>query len=197
MSESPALFRHLRKAAGVFALLLVLVPAGRLLFEAAFYPWARSFGLWPVLVGSWQGEMRGASGASPVFLEIESTFFFASSTRHLTPIDGRLRWCDEGTIRDYDIDGNVDDWRGTRFTLAVYGTGGRESGQSPDRLAAEWRDDTIEATGTLWRQGGTAAAEAARGAARGEEAPRVRYSLRRGTEDDFLAACGGSRARGR
>lgn len=181
--------RRVVKALAVVALLFVLVPTSRMLLEALFYPWARSFTLWPVLVGDWHGAMQGSAGATPVFIELRSAFMGSSDMRHLQPIIGRMRWCAGTMIRDYTIRGDVETWRGTRFRIAVDGMGGRESGESPDELAGEWRGDTIQATGRLWPNGGTASAEVTRGSEHSDRAPDVRYVLRRGEESEFVAAC--------
>jgi hypothetical protein len=183
--------RRVLEALAVIALLFVLVPASRLLLEAAFYPWARSFGLWPVLVGTWRGEMQGPAGTTPVFLELQSRFMGSSSVRHLEPIGGRLRWCHAPrAIRDFTLRGDADAWRGTRFTVAVDAQDVLGSDELPDKIAAEWRGDTIEATGTLWRRStNTASAEATRSRAQLAGVPQVRYVLRRGAEAEFVAAC--------
>lgn len=186
--------QRVRKPLAVMALVVALVLTSRLLFEAVFYPWARSFGLWPVLVGTWHGEMHGPAGTTPVFVELRSRYMGSSSVRHLQPIGGRLRWCHApAAIRDYTLRGDVGDWRGTRFEVAVDATEGQAPGEAPDEITAEWRGDTIEATGTLWRRGGhTASAEATRGSAYSAEVPQVRYVLRRGAESEFVAVCSGA-----
>lgn len=191
---TPMLRRHVLRALAVMALLFVLVPASRMLLEALFYPWARSFGLWPVLVGSWRGEMHGPAGTTPVFIELRSRFMGSSDIRHIEPIGGRLRWCDgRAAIRDYAVRGDVQTWRGYRFRIVIDGDGGQTSSESPDDVVAEWRGDIIEGTGRLWRHGRTASAEATRGSAYSDGAPRVSYVLRRGEEDEFVAACSGAR----
>jgi hypothetical protein len=124
-------------------------------------------------------------GVSFVFFEIRGVRLNRGS--HLY---GSAKWCDRrGRIRNYELSGRPDNWRGTRFSLSTRGVGEQESGVSPGELQGEWHGDEIRATGALVSQGRTATAYASE-TSRPASAPPVRYTLRRGSETAFLTACG-------
>lgn len=153
--------------------------------DAAFAPWMRSFGLWPTLTDNWHGEMHAPNGGvSFVYLEIRGVRLQRGSH-----IYGRAKWCDEaGRISDYEISGRPENWRGTHFSLSTTGIVDREDGVSPGELQGEWRGEEIHATGTLVSHSRTATASTSE-ASQSASAARVRYTLRRGSEAAFLAAC--------
>jgi len=158
-----------------------------LALDVAFAPWMRSFGLWPTLTGNWHGELRMADGGvSFVYFEIRGVRLQRGSH-----IYGSAKWCDgSGRIWDYEISGRPDNWRGTRFYISTRGVVERESGVSPGELQGEWRgDDEIHGTGALVSHNRTATAYASE-TTRSSSASPVRYTLRRGGETAFLAACG-------
>jgi hypothetical protein len=154
--------------------------------DVAFAPWMRSFGLWPTLTGDWHGELQMADGGvSFVYLEIRGVRLQRGSH-----IYGSAKWCDgSGRIWDYEISGHPDNWRGTRFYLSTRAAVERESGESPGELQGEWRGDEIHASGGFVSHSRTATAFAS-ATSRRAPAPTVRYTLRRGSETAFRAACG-------
>jgi hypothetical protein len=155
-------------------------------FDVARAPWSRSFGLWPTLAGDWTGELVTADGrAQPVFFAIRGWV----PRRGRPFIEGRARLCDDnGSVRDLQISGRPDDWRGTRFQVSIAGTNGHDSRLVPGDLHGEWQGDAIRAAGVLVSGGPVATADVSR-QARPAEPPRVHYALRRGSEREFLAAC--------
>lgn len=178
----------------VLGFMVALACAGvvvRLLMEVAVHPWARSFGLWPTLTGDWTGELITAGVSTPVYVEIRSDFAWRSDVRHSPFITGRLEWCDgTGAIREFDVSGDVENWRGTAFHLTLYRRDPARAGESPAELAGIWDGDTIEGRGTLVQHGPTATAEVTRGqATAAHAAPAITYMLRRSGRDVFLTAC--------
>jgi hypothetical protein len=179
-----------RRAVLRFVVTLVLaglvVVSFAFLLEVPFAPWARSLGMWPTLTGEWTGELETAEGATqPVYLEIRG----GVPRRGRPYIDGRARLCDgSGAIRDFEIFGSPDNWRGTRFHLSARSLVEDDSGFGPGDLQAEWLGDEIRATGVLISRSPVATASASR-SSRVEAPPTVRYALRRGNEADFLSAC--------
>ena len=163
--------------------------AASIALEVPIAPWMRSFGWWPTLTGTWHGTLETADGReSPVYFDIQGEVL--GGTRHVGNIRGSARWCDRsGSIRDYEISGDPDNWRGTRFRLSTTSVIEREDGRSPAALRGEWSGDEIRATGVLVSHGRTAVASATR-SSRTPEPPAIRITLRRGSEADFLAACG-------
>jgi hypothetical protein len=170
---------------GLFAALTVL--------EIPIAPWIRSFGLWPTLTGNWNGTLETANGrVSFVYFEIRGEVFKPGSRGARRPnIYGTARWCDEsGRIWHYRISGGPDNWRGTMFHLSTRGEVERDSGVALGDLRGEWSGDEIRAVGALVPLARTATVEATESSRPSAAPPLVRYTLNRGDEKDFLAACG-------
>lgn len=175
-----------------FAAIFALFLGGTLLLEIPLAPWLRSFGLWSTLTGDWQGEVRTPDGRlSVVYIEIRGDVLKPGARGpQRSYIHGLARWCDaRGRIWDYEIWGNPDNWRGTRFHLSTRGTVSRESGFGLGNLRGEWSGDEIRAIGVLVPHPRTATAQATRTAMPDVAPPEVQYTLRRGSEEEFLAAC--------
>ncbi len=175
----------------MLALLTVGGVAILMLLEVPFTPWARSFGMWPTLTGEWIGELETAEGRSlPVFLEMGGGFRGRS-----TYIDGRARLCyRRDAIREFKVAGRPDNYRGTKFHLSLRQNVEGDSGLVPGNLQGEWQGDEIRATSTLISLSPVGTASATAGS-RAAEPPRARYALRRGSEQQFLAACAGKDSR--
>jgi hypothetical protein len=160
--------------------------------EVPMAPWMRSFGLWPTLTGTWHGMLETPSGRrSLMYFDIQGEVFSAGR-RYIrgNNIRGSARWCDgSGQIRDYEISGDVDNWRGTRFHLSTRSVVDREDGEWPTAIQGDWSGDEIRTTGVLVSHSRTATATATR-SSRSPGPPPIRITLRRGSEADFLAACG-------
>jgi hypothetical protein len=171
-------------------MMLALITIGGLailiFLELPFTPWARSFGMWPTLTGRWIGELRTEDGRSqPVFFELSGGFRGRS-----TYINGRARVCDRrDAIRDFEVSGRPDNWRGTRFHFSPNGTVEIRPGLAAGRLEAEWSGDEIRGSGPLFQPGGVASASVSRDSP-SPQTQRAQLMLRRGSERDFLAACG-------
>jgi hypothetical protein len=173
------------------AALGVVVALVPVILETPFAPWARSFGLWQTLTGDWHGELMMPDGRTdPIYFEIRHPFPLLDRCRDCPKrIEGRARVCEaQGTVRDYDIAGNVSNWRGTKFYLALSMAAEQQPGLAVRELRGEWEGDSIRATGDLVKLGHTVSIEATDSSDR-PTSQQVRYTLRRGTEDDFLAAC--------
>jgi hypothetical protein len=183
--------RRLLRSLTTVALVMALGVALLLAAEAAFAPWSRSFGLWPTLAGGWVGELTiDNDRTTPVYLELGGGMPSGGSRRR-PYINGQARWCDgSGPIRDYEVSGAPDNWRGTQFQLSLRNVIERSSGVSPTGLQGHWAGDEIRGTSELVAHATTVTATVSRAVGRAaDSAPRVRYHLRRGDEDDFLAAC--------
>lgn len=188
----PGWRRAIRK--GVLLLLVLWVGgvAALMFLEVPFVPWARSFGLWPTLTGTWHGELRADGRVAAVYFELRG----GMPSRQCVScprIRGRAKVCAAGAaIREYDISGDVDSWRGTQFHVALSRVSADETGTGPGSLRGEWTRDEIRATGDLVSHGPVASATATRDTPRSlEPEPSVEYRLRRGSEDAFVAACRG------
>ncbi len=161
------------------------------ILETPFAPWARSFGLWPTLTGDWHGERTMPDGRTdPIYVEIRHPFPLLDRCRDCPRrIEGRAKVCEApGTVRGHEISGNVNNWRGTEFYLALNATAEERTGFAVRELRGEWEGDVIRATGDLVSLGNTVTIEATE-RSDGPTSKQVRYTLRRGTEDHFLAAC--------
>jgi hypothetical protein len=166
--------------------------AALIVIEIPFAPWIRSFGLWPTLTGDWHGEVKTGDGrVSFVYVEIRGEVpGLRHRRRGSSPILGTARWCDEsGRIWNHDIWGGADNWRGTKFHLSTRSEVERESGMSLGDVQGEWSGDQIHATGVLVSHARTATAYASRTSQSPSALQAVRYTLRRGSEKEFLTAC--------
>jgi hypothetical protein len=185
----PALKRAMRRGVLWVAVLFAAMFAWTTVWEMATAPWARSLGLWATLTGDWHGEIRMPGGVTqPVYIEIRPTTMPFGRCRGCPDIEGRARVCEPGGVFDYDVSGDADNYRGTRFHVFMRRLVERESGLAPGTMQGEWSGDDIRATAELAQMGRTASATATRGEERASP-PQVQYTLRRGTEQDFLTAC--------
>jgi hypothetical protein len=186
--------RALVRAAAFVVLLVVALMAA----EIPFVPWARSFGLWPTLTGSWFGASSSTAG-NGAFVYLELTGGMSSGSRRQPFMGGRAKWCGPGnTIHDYDLFGEPDNWRGTRFHLEARNVVEQPFGPVLSQLRGQWNRDEINAEGVVIVRTSAASATATRGAVTTTPSPTVvHYVLRRGHEHDFVAACQqDSRSRG-
>jgi hypothetical protein len=185
--RTPAMFSRRGIVRGVLTMALVFVGylAVLTLLDLPFTPWARSFGMWPTLTGDWSGELRTEGGRPhPVFFAVRGGW-----RRRSVYINGRGRLCErDGAIRDFEISGRPDNWSGSRFHLSTRGVVEHGAGTQLGELEAEWQGDAIRATGALVSAGPVATASVSRDS-RPAAPPKVHYSLRRGSEKDFLTAC--------
>jgi hypothetical protein len=133
--------------------------------------------------------MQAPSGRTLVYFDLGISE--TGRRQRSASIEGTLKWCDgSGAVLDYGLYGDVDNWRGTRFHLTTRYLVERESGQSPAELQGEWQGDEIKAAGRLVRNERTATAVAVRGQPIQQNSTMpVEYTLRRGSEKDFLKAC--------
>jgi hypothetical protein len=168
----------------VFFLLLIAL-------EIPFAPWIRSFGLWSTLTGRWLGEVQMPDGrTTPVYFDIDGRL-----GKHGSYIAGTAKWCEgRDRVRDYEVSGDSDNWRGTLFHLSTRPVDEGETGMALGELQGERMGDEIRAVGVMVSRARTATATATRDSRREDPPqPRVRYRLRRGSERDFIVACGGPR----
>jgi hypothetical protein len=184
--------RPLARAVLTRVIVGVAALSASVLLEVPRAPWARSLGLWPTLTGDWVGDLTIGSGrARPVFLAIRGFV----PRRGRPSINGRARLCDQGgAIRDFQISGEPDNWRGTRFHFAMSATAERDWPLAPGELGGEWDGDAIRATGALVSRGPAATLEISR-SSRPASPPRVYVAMHRGNETDFLTVCQNVRAR--
>jgi hypothetical protein len=168
----------------LFALLLVAYMA----FDIAFIPWARSFGLWPTLSGTWVGSSVDGDRTSHVFLDMDGY----QGRRDGATIDGRARWCDRGTMYDFDLSGAPDNWRGTLFHVSMRGTSQQPVGLVLSQMRGQWSGDEITAEALLISNARTTTISED-DLARKTAPPVLRYVLHRGDEDEFVAACGSAK----
>jgi len=177
--------RAIIRGIAVFVLLLMLYMA----MEIPFIPWARSFGLWPTLAGSWFGRSSTPGRASFVFLELEGHV-----GRGRRRIEGRAQWCERGVIQDYDLSGAPDNWRGTLFHASTRSTSELPVGLVLSQLRGQWSGDEIQADVLLISNARsvTISEETSSSGSSATKPPVLHYVLQRGGEEQFVAACKGA-----
>lgn len=186
-----------RRGIARLVLTMALIGAGAwavsMVVEVPLAPWLRSFGLWPTLTGDWHGEVTAPDGrVSFVYVEIRGNVLNSrGSAPGRSSIHGSLRWCDETRhVHDYEMWGRPENWRGTTFHLSLRDVVERDSGAGLGEIRGNWEGDRILATGALVRHERTVTVSEAREASAVPAVPVVQYALRRGSERDFLTACG-------
>ena len=167
--------------------------------EALAYPWARSLTGGPTLVGEWQGALTTATGHHrAVRFVVEPPGRECSSC---PSVSGTARVCDErGDMSDYEAWGNTADWRGTRFSLKTRKVEDRPVGLKLGALEGEWSGDTLRLSTKLRADPDTSTIRGeldARGkeittviGAHADTLAPVTFTLRRASEEDFVATCG-------
>lgn len=163
--------------------------------EALFFPWARSFAGGLTLTGEWYGEFPARSfGVQRVYVELDG--HLASRCYQCRRLEGRARICDSGgRVRDFDVTGDVNNWRGTSFWISTGPIDSRDGrGVHLGLVEGSWEGDIITARARLNTYdfaGGIASSisisETRDGAV--ESDPVVPLVLRRGTEKQFNDAC--------
>lgn len=157
-------------------------------------PWAYSITFGPTLIGSWVGEFV-PPGHRPQSVYVELLYAGADGGDEFY---GRALLCDErGDRRGFDLSGSPRNRHGTsfRFTTSVPDNL-KGDGVQLGQVDGEWDGaDTLRVTSTVLfyqiRDGGLRYTGDGGGATPAKpEAPAVQFSLRRGRERDFDAACG-------
>jgi hypothetical protein len=158
-------------------------------------PWSVSLVGEPALVGTWWGEMRTPTGR-PWAVQLEMT---ATSVDNDFGEDvymgGTAQVCDGANDkRGFELSGDADNWRGTRFHLSARQIVERQGELVFGRLDGEWAGDDMKLVGSLIRLGAPAGAGIDKAGNRTvsddpDTLAPVAFKLTRGTEADFLAAC--------
>jgi hypothetical protein len=153
-------------------------------FFAIVEPWNHSLYLWPTLTGGWYGEFSAPAGRQVVHLQMDGETENPS-------IEGTATTCDaHGTLRKFDISGSPRNWRGTRFGVT---TSRRDEiddeGVRLAKIDGEWDHDTMRVTAGLerFKQAGGASIGSTADPPLAE--PVVHFTLQRGSQRDFAAAC--------
>ena len=163
------------------------------LLESACYPWAHTLGLRPALTGTWVGELTATGrGKHVAFVDLRS---------HITDergpdLDGTATICDaHGETHHFGLSGSTLNWRGNRFELTTYITESRDGeGVRLGRVDGQWdRADawTVTAKLELWRirGGGTFSSTDRPPAQVALEDTPVAFTMTRGADREFRAAC--------
>ena len=191
--------RSWRRAWLGMAALAVLAYSALLVLDTAFHPWARSFTGQPTLTGEWLGTLKTATGRHlVVWLELKHPVG-RGTCGNCPRIDGTARTCEAGQPPfDYEVWGNVEDWRGERFALKTLLVG-EERVLSLGYLQGSWQADSMalstelkvpgQVTTTRWEKAedGTERTSVI-GGDPDTRAP-VQWPMQRGTADEFAARC--------
>ena len=177
----------------VLVAFFVLLFTGLALLESACYPWAHTLWLRPALTGTWVGELTATGrGRHVAFVDLRDDI----SDEHGPDLGGAVKICDgRGETHQFGLSGSTLNWRGTAFRFSTYITENRD-GEGVDfgRVDGDWdRADTWHVTAKLqlWRirGGGTFSSTDRPPAQVALEDTPVQFSMTRGTEDRFRAAC--------
>lgn len=153
------------------------------LLHALVYPWAISLTGRPTLPGYWQGQVPFARGdVRRVVVNLVSEPRAGRCSR-CSSITGGVKVCTGGHAGLHEFTGDANDRSASRFHLDV--TPGDAPGRYLRELKGQWAGgDQIGITATLMVRDPD-------GASRSDHQPTepVRFTMRRGTEADFNAAC--------
>jgi hypothetical protein len=156
-------------------------------------PWAYSIKFGPTLAGKWIGEFVAPDGRHIVYVRL-----WDDTDDVITPeMAGLVRMCSgPGDIRQFDLSGKPRNRRGTNFwfytSIPVSLAG---EGLQLGRVEGEWDGQhTLRVTATLvpYKIYGGVNYPTVRRDSNGpeENPPVVRFTMTRGRERDFIAACG-------
>jgi hypothetical protein len=156
-------------------------------------PWAYSIKFGPTLAGKWIGEFVAPDGTR----HIVYVRLWDDTDDVITPeMAGLVRMCSgHGDVRQFDLSGKPRNRRGTSFWFDTSIPAGFEGeGLRLGRVEGEWDlRDSLRVTSTLepYKIHGSVNYPAARRRSLGteEEPPVVRFTMTRGREWDFTAAC--------
>jgi hypothetical protein len=191
MKRFPSGFSGTLIGFGIFVIVGVVVLTA---FEKITDPWSVSLVGERALVGTWWGEMRTPTGRSWV-VQVEITARSVDDPRENVYMGGTAQVCDgERDARRFELSGAARNWRGTRFQL-----GARQEVEQKGELVfggleGEWAGDDMTLSGRLIRLGAPAGAAIDRAGNRSvsgdpDTLAPVTFELKRGTHEDFLAAC--------
>ncbi|MCE9522828.1 MAG: hypothetical protein K8S25_10405 [Alphaproteobacteria bacterium] len=196
--------KSLRLIAGVAAILFV----GWGFFvvvDAARYPWARSLTGASTLTGDWSGDFVTPTGTPHLIWLVLGHGLGGGRCTNCATIDGRATTCDrQSKTVNYEIWGDVENWRGTKFWLKARDLGERKSEIVLGPLNGSWEGDELRLTTNLIAPGAPTTTSIEQDES-GEEkittigghpdtrAP-ITFKMARGTEADFVAACKGAAA---
>ena len=179
----------------VFVAVIALALGGFWLLAAISYPWSVSLPGRPALVGesAWRDHLRRLGASSRVALDLSAE----RTGRHgnLRQLKGSAHVCSARGMRGYEGSGKPQNWPGTLFNLALGATDARGDGLTLIKLDAEWdRQDVIRARARFENSGLVTVAIDRDGTVTHPGADPdtlfpVSFTLRRGSEGDFAAAC--------
>lgn len=138
----PSPRRRLMGMGAIAAIVLIVLCLGFQWTDVALHPWARSLTGDPVLIGTWKGEMRMASGeVRPVALRLERNPYSSDACIGCPTFEGSAQVCRaSGSPENYTIRGRASNWNGTRFYVDTAAAGERPPGTytSLGRIRGEW-----------------------------------------------------------
>ena len=181
-----------RRSSLVIVTGLAVMAGGMFALQSACYPWAHSLTFGPTLTGRWVGELTPTvRGKHAVFITLWDDIGDAGDD-----MTGTARLCDtRGELHEFGLTGSTRNWRGTRFSLATFITEHRDGeGVQIGRVDGEWdRGDTLRVVSRLVlfriRGGGSYSSTARSPEQIALEDTDLRFTLTRGSEQDFRAAC--------
>jgi hypothetical protein len=171
------------------------------LLPAVLEPWSLSLTGGSTLVGEWYGEMTTPTGRKRVVKIGIGTG--PGSCRGCTDIAGSARVCDNsGNINEFEVWGDTDNWSGSKFHLSLRPKDNRRYELELGRVEGEWHDDALRLTTKLLS--GLNASTSVISRERDETGKErttiigahpdtlspVTWTLRKGSDQDFSAACG-------
>lgn len=183
-----------RRSSVVLVAAMAVLVGGMFVLQSACYPWAHSLTFGPTLTGRWIGELTPAvRGKHVAFVDLWDEVGDAGGP----DMSGKARLCDErGEEREFDLTGSPRNWRGTKFWFTTSFPENRDGeGVQLGKVDGEWdRADTLHVSAKLVLyqiHDGASHSSTDRPAEQiALEDTVIRFTLTRGNESQFRAACG-------
>ena len=178
----------------VFAAVIAVALGGFWLLAAVSYPWSVSLPGRPALVGKWLGELILPAGRKQ-WVALDLSAEPSGRNGSLRRLKGFAQVCGAQGMRGYEGSSKPQNWHGTLFNLALGATDASAAGLILIKLDAEWdRQDVIRARARFEAGGPVTVAidrdgTVTRPGADPDTLFPVSFTLRRGSERDFTAAC--------
>lgn len=182
-----------RRSSLVIVAGFAVLGGGMFVLQSACYPWAHSVTFGPTLTGRWLGELTApVRGKHAVFV----TLWDDPGDSGGPDFAGAARLCDtRGDVREFGVTGNTRNWRGTSFSFTTFISEHRDGeGVQLETVDGAWdRADRVSVRCRLRlfriRGGGTFSSSARSAEQIALEDTDVTFTLARGSEQNFRAAC--------
>jgi hypothetical protein len=179
--RKPTWRRSVLAAGGLFGLLAVLIAVDRILVN----PWSFSLTGEPTLTGHWQGEVHYPANIKKRFvLHIGYHMPNGHCGGGCSNIDGRAKECGPGGNQSYEVWGDTENHRGTRFTVHLRADNDRQPGPRVNGFDGRWHGDELSIDATFARIYPDGSARSSTG-----EQNTLELTLRRSDESTFDQTC--------